>query len=87
MHPQTFFENPATLADSLEALARGLAAAIVPSQIGKRVLAFKDRCRSNLFLRRAIGSDVGTISASRQTHFHRARRVAMRLRPEKSEPF
>ncbi len=50
MHAQTCFESLAAFPDRFEALACGLAVAVVPSQIAQRLLAFKDRSRSNLFL-------------------------------------
>ena len=49
MRAQACFKNLATLTDCFEPLARGLAVAIVSSQIAKRLFAFEDRCRSNLF--------------------------------------
>jgi len=46
---QTRFKKLAALADCLESLARGLAVAIVSSQIAERLFAFEYRCRSNFF--------------------------------------
>jgi hypothetical protein len=85
MHTQARFENSAALANILEALARDIAMAVVSSQIAKRLLAFKDCRRSNLFRLRPIGSHIGAIPRLRQGHFHRASGIAMRLSPEKSE--
>ena len=65
MHSQIVFEDLTAMANRIEKLASALAAAIVSSQIAKRLLAFKDRRRSKLFWQRSIGSDVGAISASR----------------------
>src|SRR6266478_776877 len=87
MHSQVFFEDLTAVASRFKESASVLALAVVLSQIGKRLLAFKDRCRPKLFRQRSISCDVGTISASGQTQFHRASRVAMRLRPEESETF
>jgi hypothetical protein len=65
MHTQARFENLAAPANSLEALARDITMAVVSSQIAKRLLAFKDCGRSNLFRLRPIGSHIGAISRSR----------------------
>ncbi len=87
MQPQVFFEDLTAVTNRVEKSASTLTTAIVSSQIGKRLLAFKDRCRPKLFRQRSISCDIGPKSASRQTDFHRASRVAVRLRPEKSEAF
>jgi len=87
MHSQIVFEDLTAVADRIEEFASALAVAIIPSQIPERLLAFKNRRRSELFRQRSIGNDVGAISASRQTDFDCACRVAMRLRPDESEPF
>jgi hypothetical protein len=73
------------LADCFETSARGLALAIVSSQITKRLFALKDRRRSNLFLLPAVRGYVGPIPALWQTHFHCARGKSMRLRPQERE--
>jgi hypothetical protein len=87
VHTQARFENLAALADCFEALARRLAAAIIPSQIRERLLAFKNRCRSDRFWMWPISGYVGAISALRQPDFHRASGIAVRLGPEKCETF
>jgi hypothetical protein len=87
MQAQVFFEDLTAVANRVEKFASTLTTAIVPSQIGKRLLAFKNRCRPRLFRQRSISGDISTKSASRQSDFHRAGRIAMRLRPEKSETF
>jgi len=87
MHSQIVFEDLTTLLKRVEEFASALAVAIILSQIAKRLLAFENRCRSILFRQWSIRRDICAISASRQTDFHCAGRVAMRLRPEESEPF
>src|SRR6266545_4770652 len=85
MFTQARFEKLATFANRFEALSCSIALAIVSSQIAERLFAFKDRCRSNRFWLWSIGGHVGTIPALRQSHFHRARGIAVGLGPEKSE--
>ena len=65
MHTQARFENLAALANGLEALARGITMTVVSSQIAKRLLAFEDRCRSNLFRLWPIGGHIGAIPTLR----------------------
>jgi hypothetical protein len=65
MYSQIVFEDLTAVANRIEKLASALAGAIIPSQIAKRLLAFKNRRRSKLFRQRPIGSDVDAISASR----------------------
>ncbi|PYJ51473.1 MAG: hypothetical protein DME83_07335 [Verrucomicrobia bacterium] len=65
MDTQARFENLAPVAKGLEALACGITMAVVPSQIAKRLLAFKDCRRSNLFRLWPIGSHIGAIPTLR----------------------
>ena len=65
MHPQIVFEDLTAVANRIEKLASALAVAIIPSQIAKRLLAFKNRRRSKLFPQRSIRRDICAISASR----------------------
>ena len=61
--------------------------AIVSSQITECLLAFEYGCRSNLLRVWPIADDIGSISAPWQTHFHRACRKPMCLRPNKCQLF
>src|SRR5438034_3963636 len=85
MRAQTRFENLATITDRFEPPARALAATIVSPQIAERLLTFKHRGRSNFLRAGSIAGHVGAISASGQSHFHRARGKSVRLRPNKRE--
>ena len=80
------FEKLAALANRLELLAGVIALAIISSQIAKRLFTLKNRCGSNPLRRQSIRSNVGTIPAFWQTHFHCARGIAVGLRPEKRQP-
>jgi len=71
----------ATTTDRFEPLARVLAATVVSAQIAQCLFAFEHRCWSNLLRVRPIAGHVRAISASWQSYFHRARREAVRLRP------
>jgi hypothetical protein len=75
------FEKLAALANRLESLAGSIALAIISPQIAKRLFTLKNRCGSNSLRRQSIRSDVGTISAFWQTHFHCTRGIALGLRP------
>ena len=61
--------------------------AVVSSEVAQRPFAFENRGRSNLLRDRPIADHVSTISASRQSHFHRARGKSVHLRPNKRELF
>jgi hypothetical protein len=99
MRAETRFQNLATVTDRVEPLTRGLAATVVSSQIAQRLFALKHRrfaglearrpsqagCLTSAFRHRPIAGHVGAISASGQSHFHRARGKSVRLRPNKRE--
>lgn len=85
MDPQMFFENVASSANGLETFARRVAAAVVSSQIWQRLFAFEDCCRPNTATLRAIRRHIGAIAALRQTHFHGAGGITLRLCPKKRE--
>ena len=85
MRAEAGLENLATITYCFESLACGFAVTVISSQIAQRLLAFEYRCRSNLLRDRPIAGHVGAISASGQSHFHRARGKSVRLRPNKRE--
>jgi len=62
---QTRFEKLAAYADRFQPTARGLAVAIVSSQIAERLFAFEYCCRSNFFWVWPIARHVGAIAAFR----------------------
>jgi hypothetical protein len=63
MRPEARFENLATITNRFEPPARGLAMAVVSSQIAQRLFAFEYCCRSNLLSVWPITNHVGPISA------------------------
>jgi hypothetical protein len=81
------FENLPPFTDRLEPAAANFAIAIIAPQVAERLFAFKNRCRSNLPALTAIGGHISSIPASWQTHFDRAHRKSLRLRPHHREPF
>jgi hypothetical protein len=87
MRAEARFEKLATIKYCFESLVCGLAVTVVSSQIAQRLFAFEHRCRSNLLRDRPIAGHVGAISASGQSHFHRARGKSVRLRPKECELF
>jgi len=62
---QARFEKLAAFADCFQPTARGLAVAIVSSQIAERLFAFEYCCRSNFFWVWPIARHVGAIPAFR----------------------
>jgi hypothetical protein len=80
------FEKLAALGNCFELLAGGVALTIISTQIAERLFTLKDRYRSNFPRRQSICDDVGTIPAVWQTHFHRARGIALGLRPKERQP-
>src|SRR5262249_2176462 len=84
---QARFEKLATFAYCLKPLPFRVGVAIISSQIAECLLAFKYGRRSNLLRMWPIAGDVGSISALWQTHFHRACRKPMCLRPNKCQLF
>src|SRR5438093_5328031 len=80
-------KNLAALADRVEPAARGLAVAIIAPQIAKRLFAFKDCCRYNLFSLPSTRGQISTVATLRQTHIHRARGKPLCLSPYERESF
>jgi hypothetical protein len=81
MCAKPLFEKLAALANRLQSLAGSIALAIISPQIAERLFTLKNRRRSNSLRRQSIRSDVGTIPAFWQTHFHCARGIALDLCP------
>ena len=84
---QARFERLATFAYCFDPSPCRSGVAIVSSQITECLLAFEYGRRSNLLRVWPIAGDVGAVSALWQTHFHRACRKPMCLRPNKSQLF
>jgi hypothetical protein len=75
------FEKLAALANRLDLLAGIFAAAIISPQIAKCLFTLKNRSGSNPLRCQTIRSNVGTISAFWEAHFHCTRGIALGLRP------
>jgi hypothetical protein len=82
---QAGFKNLPAFTDRFESPPRGLAMAIVSSQIAERLFAFEYRCRPNLLWVWPVTGHVGAIPALWQNHFYRACRKPVCLRPNKCE--
>jgi hypothetical protein len=74
-------------AKRFETSSFSFALAIIASQIAEHSFAFKDHCCSDVILLATTGRYVGAVPAFWQSHFHGARRKAVRLRPDESQPF
>src|SRR5436190_13793720 len=86
MCAEALFENLTTLGNRFEPLPCCFALTIISPQIAERLLALKDRYRSDFPRHQSIRGDVGTIPAVWQTHFHRARGITLGLCPQKCQP-
>jgi hypothetical protein len=85
MDAKMSLQHLAAPADRTEPLVRRRAATIIPAQIGSRLFAFENRGHPRLFRLGPVGRYVGPVTALGQGDFRRACRIAVCLRPEKSE--
>jgi hypothetical protein len=86
MHAEMFLEHLAASADGSKTFARRGCLAIIPAQIGPRLLALENRGDGPLSGARAIGSNIRAVAALGQTDFRGAGGIAVGLRPQKREP-
>src|SRR5207253_6956865 len=87
MDTQMFLQNLAALVEALESSERVRAATIIAAQIGRGLFALEDGGDTDARFLRAVGGNVGPVTASRQRNFERANRVAVFLRPKEREAF
>ena len=83
-----FLQNLAAPVDGFEAREGLRAAAIVAAQVGRGLFALEDHgVAERAISLRAIGGDVGAVTALREGDFERRDRIAVFLRPKEGEAF
>jgi hypothetical protein len=87
MNAQISLQNLTAPVNFLETLHRCRSASVVTSKIDQRLFALKNCGHGWLSSIRAIRREVCSISAARQSDFHRAGEVALSLSPNESEAF
>src|SRR5437764_13506112 len=86
MDAQISLEHFAALMNFFQTSERGRGATVIAAKIDKRLFAFENRGRADLFSVRPIRGDIGAVTAARQTDFERARGAAALLRKNQREP-
>ena len=87
MDAEMFFEHLAAPADRTKPFACCFAKAIVPAQIGARLLAFENRGHARLSSLWTVRRHVGAITTLRQADFRGTGGIAIRLGPQHRETF
>ena len=87
MHAQMFFQDQTAKMNFFEAFARWNSGAIISAQIRQRLFAFENGTRPKPFAFRPISRHIRAIATLRQSYFHCACRIAVRLRPEQGQTF
>ncbi|MDQ3119655.1 MAG: hypothetical protein M3Q89_08850 [Verrucomicrobiota bacterium] len=85
MNAQVSFKDGAAIGYGRKTFARRRGAAIVPTQIGQHLFAFKNCGYPGLTSARAVCGHIRAVAALRKTHLDSAGRVALRLCPENGE--
>ena len=88
MDAQMFLENLPAAVDRFEAREGLWAATIIASQVRRGLFAFKDGGVTDLAIfQRAVGRDIGAVTALREGNFEGGDRVAVFLCPKEGEAF
>src|ERR1700736_44765 len=87
MNPQVPLQDFATMMNFLETPLRCRSASIFTAKIDQRLFALENCGGAWLSSIPAIRREVCAISTARQRDFHRARGVALPLRPNESQAF